>query len=135
MNERRRPGRRGRRPFHRRRPFDPNGEPSPYRDTAPEGQTEATADAELGEAEPDGARDDDPGSADPGTSDPSPPSSESSSDGGDAPSGSGGDVGVPPQRRDFPNRQDGNRQDGNRQDGAFHDGLPWLLRCFVDFRA
>jgi transcription termination factor Rho len=59
MNERRRPGRRGRRPFHRRRQFDAGSESSPYRDTAPEGRADAPpdypmSDLEAGGGEPPG---------------------------------------------------------------------------------
>src|SRR5678815_3104070 len=48
MNERRRPSRRGRRPYRRDKQADATGEPNPYRDTAPEDGGGADTGADAG---------------------------------------------------------------------------------------
>ncbi|HSA57553.1 MAG TPA: transcription termination factor Rho [Gemmatimonadaceae bacterium] len=116
MNERRRPGRRGRRPFHRRRPNDAGGEPSPYRDAVPEGQIDAPPDAGVADA-------DGPAATEAEGNDSPPRSGNGEEDGG--PNGAESAVsetppGAPPRpdRPDFQHRQD--RDFDNQRNGRRH---------------
>jgi transcription termination factor Rho len=112
MNERRRPGRRGRRPFQRRRPFDPNGEPSPYKDTAESvGQSESTADQADIEADVGESGMDEPGGEAPPVSEPPPPAAPTN---GTSESTAPEQGAVPYPRRDYPPRQDGEFQHHQR---------------------
>jgi transcription termination factor Rho len=112
MNERRRPGRRGRRPFHRRRPHDPNGEPSPYRDTSPEGRENLeAADAATTESDARAADVEDAAGAEGPGSDEGPMSGGDTADESADTTPATEGVAPTPPRRDFPPQ---------RQDGDFH---------------
>jgi transcription termination factor Rho len=124
MNERRRPGRRGRRPFHRRRPQDPNGESSPYRDATSEGMP-APNDAPVADAETASQVDYDEGGgdaeqqpvADNEAAPPALPRTEAGNGTDEVAAAPEPEV-LPPSRRDFPPRQD--RDFDHQRNGRRH---------------